>query len=201
MEEEIYLHAIETTNNEFNEKNTLIKLNKILKKGALLSLRKQRKMTNGNFCGPDYISLCDYEKRFEVQKEDKLYNSYNGFILNSLSIVFLKKDVNAIRPIILDNICPNNKEGFKRMYTLGNSKENRYSDLPDEVQVKDSLSLDKMIAITLPKKKIISNERNSLDDTIDMIKHILIMYGYDVPIYDIETFERLDIKQAKLIRK
>ena len=77
------------------------------------------------------------------------------------------------------------------MLELGKSKTTRYTDMPDEVQVKDKILLDDLIGITFPthllcfqdkdvSKKLISVIINDLDT-------ILNKFDKDIPIYDINT--------------
>lgn len=202
MNEKIYLHAINAQEIGYSSRETQLMLAKILKCGALLSLRKQKRGTNFGFSGIDYISLCDYEKRMLGQREDHLYNSFHGYISNSLSFVFPKDKIDVIEPIILDEICNKTKEGYRKMQKLGKSKNERYSDMPDEVQVKDKLLLKKnMSAMTFPTHKLMfTNETidstvNYIEYELNQIRYINDRYGINVPIFDINTLESLDSKE------
>lgn len=208
MSEKIYLHGISTyiegdraTAVEYDSRQSMILLNKILKCGALLSLRNQRKFNKYNFAGPHYISLCDYDKRFLGHFEDPTYNSYNSYIRHYLSLMFNAVDVKAVIPEIV-NISNKDKAGFMRMERLGRNKEHRYSDMVDEVQVKDILSLESMIGITFPTwiltQRCISTDESisKIYDEISKIKDALNRFEYDVPIYDIDSFSPLNDKSS-----
>ena len=63
MNEDICLHAINSSYELNYRKMNLIKLELILKDNALLSRRLQGLNFSSGFNGMDYISLCDYQKR------------------------------------------------------------------------------------------------------------------------------------------
>ena len=83
------------------------------------------------------------------------------------------------------------------MATLGLSEHLRYSDLPDEVQVKDSISLDLMCGITIPLKKLdnlfLSTKKNTqkIVTHLGQIRRLLAFYDHLVPIYDIDSMTEL----------
>lgn len=204
MDKKIYLHGIYPTSS-YNSMLTLYTLSRILQSRYLLSLRLQNKASKNGFNGLDYISLCDYEKRFEINPntENSIlsndpygYNAFNYYIRYSLSLIFPKKELEVIVPKIIDTPITT-KEGFNNMKILGESTNERYSDMPDEVQVKDSISLDKMIGISYPLHQMytdrLSIERNvkAITKDLDKISNLLIKYGYNIKIYDIDTFEEL----------
>lgn len=214
MDKKIYLHGINASFDNYNSRETIKKLKSILESKALLSLRKQEKAPTLGFNGMDYISLCDYEKKdlfnpgYITSKENLKYNAYNGYIKQSLSLVFPKEKFEVITPEIID-ISIGNRAGYKQMAKLGESLEKRYSDMPDEVQVKDSLSLELMTAITLPLHKMnkpFHNEKKTIDlvlEEIYKIQLLLNVYGYDVPLFDIESFESItdETNVKKLVKE
>ena len=195
MNEDYYLHAINADCEFFDYYATLCQLDKILKSGALLSMRNQKR-TNGFTCfaGLDYISLGDYSKR-HITKEPREYNAYNIYIKNSLSLMFPKEIVSVEQPILIKEICSETKEGYRKMMRLGNSTHARYSDMPDEVQVRDLLLLNKMCGIALPigliKQDRLENEAEYINNIVTNICELLDSYNYNVPIYDVETLEVL----------
>lgn len=211
--ENVYLHAM-NVGKEYNSLTTLKVFSEILKTKYLLSLRLQNKETRGGFNGIDYISLCDYQKRYIINSEKppylleeiypEGYNSYNCYVRRSLSLAFNKDSLEAIIPEIVP-ISIKTKEGYKNMKELGEHKKNRYSDMPDEVQIKGYLSLDKMIYLTFPIHQISDyyiTEMQTIKATlrnINSINNLLSKYGYDVPIYDIDTLE--EIKDEKSIKR
>ena len=197
MNHKICLHAINAGYNRYNAHETNKVLNAILESNAILSLRMQHKKSTSGFNGLDYISLCDYEKRNLFHENDNKYNAYQGYIKYSLSIIFPKDKLKIITPTITD-ISNRNIDGCKEMEKLGNDLNVRYSDLYDEVQVKDKIPLELMSGITLPlhiMHKSFYSEQKTIDMVISELKKIrdiLYIYGYNVPIYDINTLKNLE---------
>ena len=195
----MYLHAVNSKSSiYYKSKTTLDIFEKILSSGALLSARNRNGGSSNNFCGSDYISLCDYEKRNFGKGKNNKYNGYYEFNSKSLNIVFPKGEFDVIEPVILDDKISKYQYGPFLMCSLGENEIARFSDLEDEVQVKDSISLSHMSSITLPIKDIM-NYWLSVNKNIDIIKRevekyrrLLEEYGYDVPIYDLETFGNLE---------
>ncbi len=196
MDNKVYLHGIYARKEVYSRKDTLIILREILKSGALLSANgrgiKNHKIL---FNGLDYISLCDYEKRNEFL--EKRYNAYEMYIRYSLSLMFPKELVEAIIP---EMVKIRYKTGFQHVIeSYGTDPDTRYSDLPDEVQVKDQITLDKLSGITLPISRIdkgIFQSEQKLTDAVlkevEAVNKVLDEYNYQVPIYDIDTAEPLD---------
>lgn len=198
MNEKVYMHGI--NNYQFKEYNTKVQLKvlkQILIKGALLSIRNQGIRYSSNFSGFDYISLCDYEKRNcfidNVPAERGKYNGYYQYILHSLSLSFRKDKIEAIIPKMVDYIG-NYDRPYDKMKEYGLMEE-RYSDLADEVQVKDRVSLEHLEQVTFPTYSFFkdsiyfstSSRINALEKEIKKIEELLKEYNYNVPIYDIET--------------
>ena len=201
----IYLHAIYALSSRYNSKETLQKLKYILESNALLSKKMQEKDDAYGFNGLDYISICDYDKRNLLHPRLKDYNSYYLYIKASLSIMFPKDKLKVIIPEQVNFIGTENPEKMKK---LGLSNKKRYSDLLDEVQVKDKVPLSLMSGITLPvsyMRKPLFSEKLTIDMVIDEIektRKLLNEYGYDVPFYDIKTFTPLNDKDKvrKLVK-
>lgn len=192
MDKEIYLHGIYSLSDYYDSKMTLKILKKILESNAILSARLQKKFFHiVLFNGIDYISLCDYEKSEKYRLIET--NSYETYIRYSLSLIFPKDKIPVIEPEIIDAVYD-----YETIREYGLSEDKRYSDLPDEVQVKDKISLDLMTGITLPvskMKNIFLNETkttNMVLREIDKIRTLLDKYNHLVPLYDIDTFESLE---------
>ena len=186
--EEICIHSI-SNGLKYNEQRDITKLSTILRSNNLFSLRSQNRTTKHNFCGLDYISLCDLSK---VKKGDEnKYCAYGCYGCKSLSFVFDKNDLEVIEPILIPSIYET-EGGIKQMEKLGTSNL-RYSDLFDEVQVKGKISLSLMKGIALPVRLMkdyygIVN----IDRQIRLIEDTLLSLNYIVPIYDIESYETLN---------
>ena len=208
MNEKIYLHTI---NNGFSDyyipKKQREVLENILKSDKILSKRMQGLNENNtilNFCGLDYISLSDYEKRFVSNREKYHYNGYYAYVRNGLSLTFPQDKIDVIEPIII-GVCTKTSRDFEYMSLLGMDKENRYTDLPDEVQVKDSLSLDNLNGILFPTEnfmhsKILTKKSKMLKllkEELIILRDILDKYEKDVLIYDVDTLEELNSENAE----
>ena len=201
MNDNIYLHAINVTNNGIyiDTYDTYILLYKILKCHALLSSRLQKSISNDGFNGVDYISLCDYSKRDIFNGESGDFNAFSTYIRYSLSIMFPKDKFDVIEPTIIEAPTLRTAKDYVKMKKLGLLKgDHRYSDMPDEVQVRDKVSLDHMIGLTYPIHLVRHNgesyikkiERIMCD--LDTMNFALSENGYDVPIYDVDTLAKLD---------
>lgn len=201
MDEKMYLHTI---NNMFSDyyipKRQKEILESMLKNGAVLSRRLQGNLSDAtNFSGLDYISLTDYEKRFISNKEESHYNSYYSYVKSGLSLCFPHESLEVIEPTII-GVCSENRRGFEIMRELGMCEDERFTDLPDEVQVKDRIPLDKMNGILFPvdnylnsnifvkKAKMIENMKSELET----IRNMLAKYHYDVSLYDTDTLIELN---------
>ena len=116
---------------------------------------------------------------------------------------FPKESLDAIKPIIIDPIRTI-VNGYEYMRMLGNSISQRYSDLPDEIQVKDMVSMDKMTLVTFPTRyylddSLFSNKTilfKRLRKELEEVNKLLSKYNYEVPVYDIESGTLLDEENA-----
>jgi hypothetical protein len=199
MEKDIYLRGIGylPPYYYYDPKDQDKLLESIFKEGSILSRRKLGKQSNNGFGGVDYICLCDYELKDVFNEGRKRYNSYYQYICNSLSIAFKKGSIDVIKPTIIDN-CTLSLDGYRCMKYLGEQLE-RYSDLPDEVQVKDEIPLDKMTGITFPTKTFIdlysirrkTKRLELLKEEINKLNELIYKYGYDVKVYDVETLNEM----------
>lgn len=194
MDENICLHGIYAKSDYYHEIKTEYYLEQILKSKALLSRRLLNDKRESCFNGLDYISLCDYSKRNNHFLGE--INSFEAYIKYSLSLMFPKEKLTLIIPEMID--ITSRGDYYTNMKILGLTSTKRYSDMADEVQVKDSISLDLMTGITMPIDKMINQSLNSeknINNILKQIKQIIITldkYNYLVPLYDINTFERID---------
>lgn len=204
MDSKIYLHGIGYGDSRYYYPLEQTKiLRHILSDGKLLSRRLQGFKDSSGFNGMDYISLCDYEKKdvYNSSKKSivsasrKNYNAYNSYIKDSISISFPKDELEVIMPTLVGN-CTLSLSGYYLMKELGNEKE-RYSDLPDEVQVRDSISLDKSNGIIFPVDTFLSFN-NRRKDKIDLLRkeiedlrNMISSYNYEFGIYDMNSLEEL----------
>ena len=213
-----YLHAIDCQNGlPFDGKHSLKVLKEILSSGELKS-RRLRGITDeshSGWNGLDYISLCDYRRRnnqpFENDQNLKNYTAYETYIKESLSFILKKNKITAIKtelvePIIFD------WDSHYTMYRLGNSTEGRYSDLLDEVQVRDRIPFDRIIGMTIPVEYMISEHEpffepkgykpidpytiEELIKYLKKLKELLKRYNVSNELYDLETQNLLDSEDA-----
>lgn len=199
MDREIYLHAINSVPDDYYHPDETNKtLLQILKRRALLSSKLQRRRSTGGFNGRDYVSLCDYDKRNDYKKFMGKYNAFHTYVRYSLSLAFPKDKLDVIEPKVLNGVYIRDSKGYAEMEKIGKSKSERCTDMPDEVQVKDKVSLDNLCATTFPLHLLKGYGNSSIDELssiimfeIEEIDKLLSRFGYDVPIYDIDTFEEL----------
>ena len=75
---------------------------------------------------------------------------------------------------------------------------NRYSDLEDEVQVRDRISLDNMCGFTMPTYefirmfKSVEHDSRVVYEEVLKYKELFDKYGYDMPFFDINTEHSMD---------
>ena len=197
MRNDIYLHSLHASNIEYSSKKTLELLEKILKSGAVLSTRLSGEKCNNNFTGRDYISLCDYERRNRGKGYKKTYNGFYQYAVFDPSIMFPKDQVEVIEPIILKKMIAFYSGSITLMKELGMSEE-RYSDLEDEVQVKDRIDIHKMCGFTLPtyeftrRFKSVEHDAKFAYNEVLKYKELFDKYGFEVPFYDINTERSMD---------
>ena len=191
-----YLHAIDCNNGDnFNFDKSLVVLEKILNSDQIFSRRNlgDVDITKGGWNGIDHISLCDYSRKdnppYENRKFYKGYTAYEIYIASSLSLILNKKNIETIDPILMPPAVFD-YESLEEMRYLGNHSTKRFSDMPDEVQVKNKISLDNLDGLTIPISYIIEkndNDINSLKDYLYRVKDMLEKYNKKTNIYDLST--------------
>ena len=197
MNEKIYLHTINNGYKDYyDSKKQRSVLEAILKSDAILSRRNQglTDESNINFSGLDYISLSDYEKRFVCNKEKEFYNTFYAYARRGLSLAFPQESIKAIEPTILP-ILSNNIRDFEYMRLYGLDKTERFTDLPDEVQVKDKLTLKDLNGVLFPcdnymHSKLFTRKEKMIKlllEEVKIVKEILEKYNKEVNIYDVDS--------------
>ena len=204
-----YLHAIDCQNGEpFDGNHSIDVLKEILASGELKSkrLRGITDKSYGGWNGLDYISLCDYRRRnnrpYGNDQFYKGYNAYETYIKTSLSFILTKSKICAIKPQLVAPIIFD-WDSHYIMYELGNSTKGRFSDLPDEVQVKDSISFDRIKGMTIPIEYMVTEHipefksknykyippynAKELIEYLNRIKDLLNKYKLFIDLYDLET--------------
>lgn len=202
MDNKIYLHDISTQSSSFDFEKSLEKLREILRSEFLLSRRNLGlSEVQAGFNGLDYISLCDYEKRTLENGSRDMYNAYYAYIYNNLALAFPKNRFDVITPKYIDHALAGSKFGHYVMKKCGNSKK-RYSDYPDEVQVRDKIDLDFLCGITYPALTHYSHLRKSLsrEKTIELMLEEIealtqLIYDYDygnIYVYEPNSLSLID---------
>ena len=163
------------------------KLPNILKNNAILSKRRQgdNTITSNAWNGLDYISL---------SKKDKNYiwkSSYRRFISPSYAFIF-----NGIEAIETEYV-EDDYEYYRLISNLSSNK--RYSIYEDEYQIKNKISLDKVIGIKIPNVDINHYPREFHDRKDCAIDEFLkIIDGkMQVPFIDIDNELQIDKKDIK----
>ena len=197
MNEKIYLHTINNGYKDYyDSKKQRSVLEAILKSDAILSRRNQglTDESNTNFSGLDYISLSDYEKRFVCNKEKDFYNSFYAYVRRGLSLAFPQESIKVIEPTILPILSKNIRD-FEYMRLYGLDKTERFTDLPDEVQVKDKLTLKDLNGVLFPcdnymHSKLFTRKEKMIKlllEEVKIVKEILEKYNKEVNIYDVDS--------------
>ncbi len=206
----IYLHGIYTNYDYFDSERSLVILEKILESKYILSRKKRGDInkSTGGYNGINYISLCNYllrKRTYHNNNSYKGYNSYSCFCKKSISLVLSKEKLKTVKPIILPpSILDYN--GMVEMNRLGNDNRHRFSDMPDEVQVKNEISLNSLVAFSLPINHMIFSESamnySNIKSFLEELRKILKEFNYEKPVYDITTWMPLnDEKDLSLVIK
>ena len=160
----------------------------ILKDNAIISKRMQGydKVTSNIWNGLDYISLA---------KKDTSYiwkSSYKRFISPSYAFIF--NEIEALETEYVEEPC----EYRKHLSKLSSDK--RYSVYEDEYQIKNKISLDKVIGIKIPNTDINRYPRefyNKKDCAINEFLNILDGKMMEVPFIDVDKKLQIDKKDIK----
>ncbi len=189
---EFYAHTIERNNFHFQDISILYD---IFNSGYIYSRRNLQKITSDPektseetslFNGLDYISLCDLTKNHNGK------SAYNSYTRGGLSLL-IDHSIEVITPTLLD----------MRLYDYDSIKKldlinNRYTDFKDEVQVKDQISLDYLRGMCLPLSGFfVNHDKKYLERYLGSIYELLEDYGYRIPIYNLDTWEKIKIKKSK----
>ena len=184
-----YAHAISVSNFKINDFKTL---ERILKSGYLMSRNAQRKsgmkslsnsILTAYFNGMDYISLCDLSVNHDGN------SSYDMYIRRGLSLL-IDRDITVIKPILIGDT------EFNYFNTVAFCGKNRYSNLVDEVQVKDKVSLEHLKALSLSLSVFSSfHDKEYLTDYLKYTKLLLEKYNYDVSIYNLDDGCKIKLKK------
>ena len=182
-----YAHSFSKTDNLMLSDFT--KLEDILKNGYLLSRRKLGlSEEEALFNGMDYISLCDLEKKHPKN------SAYNLYIKRGLSLLFDKK-IEVVEPDYI-YVDYNTIGSIDMMHYYG--IKGRYSDLIDEVQVKDEVSLNYLRGIMLSLSRMQYYYTDEyIEEYLKVVSYLLDKYHLDIPIINLDN-EKILKKQNVL---
>ena len=188
-----YLHSVGATGDIKDIDKSVRDLEGILSTGAILT-RRRRNLLGFGFNGTKYISLSDYDKRFNnVYKDDPKFFDYTAYAMYStkaVSILIDKRKVKAIKPTLVAPL-DNSLLSFLRMYGAAHDLiGRRMSDLPDEVQVFGDIYYDTFSGVTIPIHDI--NEEYSIEKVKKVyrkIRELLKRYEYEMGIYDVDDLQ------------
>ncbi len=202
-----YLHSVGVTGDIKDIDRSVEDLEDILDTGAILT-RRRRHLIGFGFNGTKYISLSDYDKRFNnVYKDDPKFFDYTAYAMYStkaLSILIDKRKVKAIKPTLVEPL-DNSFLSFLKMYGAAHDLiGRRMSDLPDEVQVFGDIYYDTFGGVTIPIREI--NEGYSIEKVKQVyrkVRELLKRYEYQMGIYDVDDLQHeiLSTKQIDNIVK
>lgn len=178
----------------------------------MLSLSLQDKYDHDKigYNGLEYISICDFTKINDVYNKKKICINYNAFsyhIKRSLTLALSKENIETVKPILLEPYFMK-RRGEREILFLINKSTRKFSDYPDELMVKNRISLNNLQFITIPVNYFMSNEKeenryNMIVDLLRKTRAILKKYDKLVPLYDLDTMINLDdnIKVKELIKR
>ncbi len=193
---DFYLYAVNSNGKIDGIDSSVNHLGKILDSGYIYT-RHTLGMTGAGFNGTEYISLSDYDKRFNnAYTNEPNFSDYTAFSLYSskaVSIMIAKdlvkaKKLRLIRPIPISNLS------LAAFYTSAlDISHGLMTDLPDEVQVKGNIKNDTFRGITIPSLDIAVNyDISKVIEIYRKIKELLIKYKYQLSIYDLNSLEEFN---------
>ena len=184
-----YAHTIHVTNfskDDFEVLEKILQSGYVLSRNGIKDLGFDMKHISRHivYNGTDYVSLCDLKRKHQH------YSAYNMFTSRGLSLLF-DHSIPVIKTIYI-----NDSDNFPySMQTLAYSI-NRYSDLEDEVQVRDGISLDYLRGLCLSLSLLESyHHDNYVKNYLNSLQELLKKYNLNVPIYDINNGKVRKIKK------
>lgn len=122
----------------------LDKMFNIITSGGIKSQKRLGLCSRGGYNGDEYICVCSKEETFYY---DYLMNAYNAYVLNSFCFI-IDDDIQAIKTMLVE---PGGANGINWAFDqMRICPSKRYSDLCDEWQVKDEISLNHIMGIGIP---------------------------------------------------
>ena len=196
---DFYLYSINANGKISNIDSSLEHLTRILSSGYILTRRALGMIGNG-FNGTEYISLSDYDKRFEnIYKDDDVFRDYTAYEMYStkaISIMVDKKGLKAKVPRLIRPIESSAISFLGYILSSWDIANGLFTDLPDEVQVRGSIREDKFKGITIPSKEIsMEYDIDKVREIYLKIKELLEKYEYHMSIYDVASMEEIKTEE------
>ena len=195
MEHNVYMHTV--NNRNFVSRRDIENLQYILHVGYLYSRRKQGYKSSSTFSGLDYISLSDFTKKDQTNDGLLYYNAFYSYTRLGIAVSFPKEIIDKNYEVIIPELLSGVKqEGVieYNMASLGNGVT-RYSDLPDEVQIKDQVAMKDALYVTYPCTEFLEtqfltrkeNKAKKLIHEINELKKVIQSQNYNLDVYDIDS--------------
>lgn len=161
----------------------LLTMLKIIDCGYIKSKRLLGYGKENDFNGLDYISLC--KKEADFMYEDGKTNSYDNYIKNSFCFI-ISDSIDAKKCNYIDI----SKCSSEQMKKISGNQDIRYSDMFDEWQVKNSISITDIVGIGLPLNYLnkMKNYYSSLDFQLERIYLLASMLNIDIVNTDEDSF-------------
>ncbi len=204
---DFYLHAVRASDNIAMIDDSLRDFDKILDTGVIFT-RRSRGLVGLGFNGSRYISLADYDKRFDhVNKDDKDlfdYSAYSIYSTKSVSIMIDKTKVRAVTPTLIKPIHSSFISLFKMIAASNDYTSVRMTDLPDEVQVRGNIYYKAFMGVTIPSEEIISGlSPDKLRRVYAKVRELLERYEYQLGVYNVSDMQPIDSEKdvEEIIRR
>lgn len=175
---------------------------KIIKTGGLKSRRRQGKTSAYGFNGDDYISICSKEDELEYSKYPT--SAFYTYVNNNFCFI-ISDDIDAIK-VRYNEV--NRYIDFMVISELMRKFPNqRFSDMFDEWQVKDEISLSHIIGIGIPFCRVSNIDKTGEDvkKKFAQLINLANKIGLDIidtsDIQKIEAYERNILALEKSKRK
>lgn len=168
----------------------------ILDSGYVFARYKSpHKNSDVSFCGNKFISLCKYQDGIDIDTIDYyedghiLHSGFNNYITNHIGLVF--KSIPVLPTIYMP---------YTELYeNPDDSSIIRYSDIGDEYQAYEEISLNDLVAILYPKLFMENyNKVTCNKDYCYLVKYLKEKH-YSVPIID--SSKEVILEEVKRLHK
>ncbi len=168
----------------------------IFQKGGIKCMPGARKI---GFNGLDHVSICTKEPEEEYSRHSN--NAFYKYVQDSICFI-ISDTVEAIKPEIIENA---DKWNRFELFGYMNSKPNtRFSDMFDEWQVKDRVSLSDIVAIGIPMQQLaeLMEDIQEGQEKIKKIIEIALALGLDIVDSSLPNFvEEYEKEKSKNFNK